>query len=130
MRSVPRLIVDIEQRSGITREARIAAIDGLTVGVVAIDGLLVESAHENRLHGAISRTCVGKCADAGRFEAKRTVSACETKHALRAPQPFHDAIAEELLDEIRAGRAYRSGLFHAPLPIMSEELARIARQVI
>jgi hypothetical protein len=44
---------------------------------------------------------------------------------LRASQPLHDAIAEELLDQVRAGRAYLAGLLQAPLSVVREELARI-----
>ena len=127
---MPGLIIDIKQCFGITGEARGAAIDGLMVNVVAVHWLPVESADEDRLHGAVGRACVGECANAGGFQSNNAVGAGETEDALCAPQPLHDAIAEKLLDQIRAGGAYGAGLLEAPLPIVSEELACIRREVV
>ena len=122
---MPCLIIDIKQRFGIACEPCVATVDGLAVGVVAVHRQLVVSAHKNRLHGAIGGTCVSECANAGGFQANCSVSASETEDTLRASQPLHDAIAEELLDQVRAGRAYLAGLLQAPLSVVREELARI-----
>ena len=128
--SVGCLVLTIEQRFGIACEAGVATVDGLTVDVVAVQGLLIVTADENRLDGAIEGACVSECPHTGRLKPRRPIGIGKAEDALGAAQSLHDAIAEELLDQLRAGWTNLAGLLHTPLPVVGEELSRIGWEMI
>jgi hypothetical protein len=81
---VPRLIVAIEQRSGIACETSVAAVDGLAVDVVAVQRLLVVTADEDRLDGTVGRAGVSECPGTRRFHPRGPVSTGKAEDALGA----------------------------------------------
>src|SRR6185503_15011688 len=118
----------VEQRSGIASETSVAAVDVRMVACLSLQRQSIESADKDGLDGAVCGACVRERALTGCFQASSTEGLCKSEHALRAAQPFDDAITEQLFDELHAGRTDGTSLLQAPLPIFGEECLGFRRQ--
>ncbi len=124
------VLLRVEQCSGIASETSVAAVDVRVVTWSRLQRQSIKSADENGFDRAVCGACVRECALTGCFQASRTEGLCKSEYALRAAQPFDDAITEQLIDELGTSGTDGVRPLQAPLPIFGEECPRFRRQVI
>ena len=85
--------INTEELFGITDKAGTAAI-GCCCGRIEVIGerLLIETADENGLDGAIEDAVVGERTSAGRFQARWAIALGQAQGRLRRAQPLDDPI--------------------------------------
>ena len=93
-------------------------------------GLAVGAALEDGLDRAVVRAVVGQRAGTGRLQAHGTIGLGQVNDALGRAQPLDDAVAQQALQQLRAGRPDVLGLLGQPLPVMGEEQLRLGWQVV
>ena len=88
------------------------------------------SMDEQRLDGAVMRGVVLERTTTGGLEACGLEAFGESPHALCRAQPLDDAIGEQCVDELGAGRADLRRLSDAPVAVAQEVRLRLGRQML
>src|SRR5579862_1795680 len=101
----------MEQGSGGAREARSMQIRSADLAARTRELLQELAPHaEQRLDGAVVWGTVCKGPAAGELQARLTVGGRQMEDALGCAQPLDDAIGQQCIDELGAGRSDALGL--------------------